>query len=170
MIYKGHLEFHCLIVDFQRFDHGLREDGGKGESLKRMYYQLILHRLCRYYGADHFCYALVDKANELTGLDDMKKGLNSECQKRYNHSGHQLRQIEFRDSKTEPMLQLNDLVLGAVCYQKNRRNEEQGIGQFKSNLAGYVLGKSGLVDFDADTSRGDPFQIWNLRSNHFKGR
>ncbi|WP_299739048.1 DUF3800 domain-containing protein [uncultured Roseobacter sp.] len=169
MASKGHLEFHCILVDFQRFDHDLREDGGKGESLKRMYYQLILHRLCRPHSDGQLLYALVDKANELDGLDELKKGLNSVCKSKYKQSGEQLRAIEFRDSKTEPLLQLNDIILGGICYQRNRRNEEQGLGQYKSNLAGYILGRFGYVDFDADTPRGQKMSIWNFSSEYLKG-
>lgn len=166
---NGHLEFHCILVDFQRFNHDLRDDGGRGESLKRMYYQLILHRLCRPHSGGQLLYALVDKANELGGLEDMKRGLNNVSKKRYGQTGEQLRVIEFRDSKAEPLLQLNDIILGGVCYQRNRRNEEQGIGQFKSNLAGYILGRFGYVNFDCNTPRGQNMSIWNFSSDHLRG-
>lgn len=166
---SGDLQFHCILVDFQRFDHDLRDDGGKGESLKRMYYQLILHRLCRPHSNGQLLYALVDKANELQGLDDLKKGLNSVCKSKYNQSGEQLRAIEFRDSKEEALLQLNDIILGGVCYQRNRRNEEQGVGQFKSNLAGYILGRFGYMDFDSDTPPGQSMSIWNFSSEYLRG-
>lgn len=165
----GHLQFHCILVDFQRFDHDLRDDGGKGESLKRMYYQLIEHRLCKTHTDGQLLYALVDKANELDGLDELKAGLNNVCKNKYGHNGEQLRAIEFRDSASEPLLQLNDIVLGAVCYQRNRRNEEAGVGQFKSNLAGYVLGRFGYLNFDGNTPKGHPMSVWNFDSKHLRG-
>lgn len=165
----GHLEFHCLLVDFQRFDHELREDGGRCESLKRMYYLLILHRLCRPHNEGQLLYALVDKANELVGLDGLKIGLNNVCKNQYGHTGNQLRAIEFRNSEKEPLLQLNDIILGAVCYQRNRRNEDAGAAQFKSNLAGYVLGRFGQLHFDDDTPRGQKMSIWNFKSQNLKG-
>lgn len=165
---KGQLEFHCILVDFQRFDHELRDDGGKGESLKRMYYQLILHRLCRPHANGQLLYALIDKANELDSLQDLKAGLNNVCKSKHGHTGEQLRAIEFRDSKAEPLLQLNDIILGGVCYQRNRRNEEKGLGQFKSNLAGYILGRFGYVDFDGNTPKGQSMSIWNFSSAYLK--
>lgn len=162
------LHFHCLIVDFQRFDHDLREDGGKAESMKRMYYQLILHRLLKKYGRSHDCYALIDKCNELDGLPNLKAGLNTAAGKFKCNSP--LKAVEFRDSEAEPLLQMNDLILGAICAHKNRRFEEIEAGQFKANLAGYVLGKCGLLHFDADTPRSrKEFSIWNLKSELMKG-
>ena len=77
LIQKRELLFHCILVDFERFDHDLRSDGGKAESMKRMYYQLILHRLLKKHGQTYDCYALIDKCNELKGLPRLQKGLNT---------------------------------------------------------------------------------------------
>jgi len=134
-----------------------------------MYYQLMLHRLGKKHGRESHCYAFPDKANELTGLDQMKKGLNSELRKRYSCNGDPIRAIEFRNSETEPLLQLNDLILGAVCYQKNRRFEADDAGQPKANLAGYVLGRAGLLNYNTDTpSTVRNFTVWNLKSRHLR--
>jgi Protein of unknown function (DUF3800) len=163
------IRFHCILVDFDRFDHQARADGSKNESLKRMYYQLILHRLCKKH-PDCNLYAFPDKANELTGLERLQKGLNSETRKRYNGTRDCLRAIEFRDSSTEVLLQLNDIVLGGVCYQKNKRFEEPDAGHPKANLAGYILGKAGLPNYELDTPLGaERFSIWNLKSTLLKG-
>ena len=134
-----------------------------------MYYQLILHRLCKSHGSTSLCYALVDKANELQGLEEFKIGLNADCRRKFKHPAGNLRAIELRDSKQEELLQLNDIVLGAICYQKNRRNEEIGMGQFKSNLAGYVLGRFGFTNYDFDSPPGSKISIWNFKSSHMKG-
>lgn len=168
LIAKRELQFHCILVDFQRFNHNLRDDGGKAESMKRMYYQLILHRLLKKHGKSYDCYALIDKCNELEGLQKLKQGLNS-ASKAYG-CDNALKIIEFRDSASEPLLQINDLILGAICAHKNRRFEEEGAGQYKANLAGYVLGKSGLVHFDGNTPASvTDFTIWNLSSSLMKG-
>ncbi|MDY7097496.1 MAG: DUF3800 domain-containing protein [Pseudomonadota bacterium] len=165
---KDDLHFHCILVDFERFDHGLRADGGKAESLKRMYYQLILHRLLKKHGKKYDCYALIDKCNELDGLPKLTQGLNSAA--RTYGCENALRAIEFRDSEAEPLLQMNDLILGAICAHRNRRFEDESAGQYKANLAGYVLGKSGLLNFDANTPvNRREFSVWNFDSKHLKG-
>lgn len=169
LIRKRELLFHCLLVDFDRFDHGLRKDGGKAESLKRMYYQLILHRLCKKHGRQYDLYAYVDKSKELEGLENMKRGLNSEADRRFK-CNKSLKAIEFRTSHDEPLLQINDLILGAICAHKNRRFDEKGAGQPKAHLAGYVLGKSGLLNYDSDTPASvNDFTIWVLKSGYLKG-
>jgi hypothetical protein len=163
------ISFHCLLVDFQRFDHGVRPDGSPQESLKRMYYQLILHRLCKKH-PNCDLYAFPDKANELQGLDRMKAGLNGDSRRRFNLQRDCLRAIEFRNSESEPLLQLNDIILGGVCYQKNKRYEEPEAGHPKANLAGYIMGMAGLSSYDYDTPRGqEKFSIWNLKSQLLKG-
>jgi hypothetical protein len=161
--------FHCLLVDFQRFDHNLRPDGSRVESLKRMYYQLILHRLCKKHRACDL-YAFPDKARELTGLEEFQRALNRDSRKRFGIDRDCMRAIEFRDSETEPLLQLNDIVLGGVCYQKNKRFEDPDAGHPKANLAGYILGKTGLPHYDLNTPWGaEKFTIWNLKSQFLRG-
>ena len=163
------LSFHCLLVDFQRFDHNLRADGSPTESLKRMYYQLILHRLCKKHPSCDL-YAFPDKARELTGLEAMKSSLNSDSRRRFKLDRDCLRTIEFRNSETESLLQLNDIILGGVCYQKNKRFEDPDAGHPKANLAGYILGLTALPHYDLDTPLGqEKFTIWNLKSSFLKG-
>jgi hypothetical protein len=167
---RGELRFHCILVDFQRFNHDLREDGGRNESLKRMYWQLLLHRLGKKHGQTCHLYAFPDKANELTGLDAMRQGLNAVLRRSHGCEGEPVKAIKFRDSETEPMLQLNDLILGGVCYQKNRRFEAEDAGQPKANLAGYILGRAGLLNYNLDTPVAvKDFTVWNLKSEHLKG-
>ena len=169
LIEQRELGFHCILVDFMRFDHDLRSDGGRGESLKRMYFQLILHRLLKKYGRQYDCYALIDKCNELDGFTRFKDVLNRKASDK-GYCDQVLRAVEFRDSEAEPLLQLNDLILGAICAHKNRRFDEPGAGQPKANLAGYVLGKTSLTSYDHDTPlASDGFSIWNLKSEHMRG-
>lgn len=170
LILADQLHFHCLLVPSQRFNHNLREDGGKSESLKRMYYQLIVHRLGKRHGKVHSLYVFPDKANELKGLEEMKRGLNSDLQRNHGCPQDCVKAIEFRESHSEPLLQLNDLILGAVVYQKNRKFDAEGAGHPKASLAGFVLGRSGLKDYETDTPReAKRFTIWNFRSPHLLG-
>lgn len=163
------ISFHCLLIDFDRFDHNLRLDGGPKESLKRMYYQLILHRLCKKH-PNCDLYAFPDKSGELDGLSHFKDVLNIASRQKFGYKRDCLKAIEFRDSEKETLLQLNDIVLGGVCYQKNKRFEAQDAGQSKANLAGYILGKSGLANYEFDTPWSQKkFTIWNLKSQYLKG-
>lgn len=118
LIHADQLHFHCLLVPSQRFNHNLRKDGGKNESLKRMYYQLIVHRLGKRHGKVHSLYVFPDKANELKGLEELKRGLNSDLSRKHGCPQDCIKAIEFRESHSEPLLQLNDLLLGAVVYQR----------------------------------------------------
>ena len=169
-IARRQLSFHCLLVDFQRFDHELRADGGRNESLKRMYFQLMLHRCGKTHGQTHRLYAFPDKANELQGLPDLKRGLNSKLRRYHGCAGEPFKTIEFRTSHEEPLLQLNDLILGGVCYQKNLRMNAKDAAQHKANLAGFILGRTGLPHYDTSTPKTvTDFTIWNLKSEHLKG-
>jgi hypothetical protein len=76
-----------------------------------------------------------DKCNELKGLPELKSALNIDMKRKFGFLSSPLKAIELRDSQDEIILQINDLILGAICYQKNRRYSEKGAGQAKANLA-----------------------------------
>jgi hypothetical protein len=170
MIEQNRMQFHCILIDFDRFNHNLRKDGGKGESIKRMYYQLILHRLGKLHGESHRLFVFPDKCNELKGLTELKSALNIDIERKFGFRPGPLKAIELRDSQDEIFLQINDLILGAICYQKNKRYSDKSAGQAKANLAGDVLGLSALEHLDQNTPlTAKNFTVWNLQSAHLKG-
>lgn len=137
-----------------------------------MYYQLILHRLGKFHGGSHRLFVFPDKCNELKGLPELKSALNIDMERKFGFRPSPLRAIELRDSQDEIILQINDLILGAICYQKNKRYLDKSAGQAKANLAGYVLGLglSTLEHLDQDTPfHVKNFTVSNLKSAHLKG-
>lgn len=100
----------------------------------------------------------------------MKRGLNSDLTKKLGCPAGALKAIDFRESHNEPLLQLNDLLLGAVCYQKNRKFEAEDAGHAKASLAGFVLGRSDLKDYEGDTPASvTGFTVWNFDSQYLLG-
>jgi hypothetical protein len=64
----------------------------------------------------------------------------------------------------DDLLQLNDVILGAVCAARNGKHLLAAGRQSKRDLAQLVLQKSGLETFDQDSRRGvSRFTVWNLK-------
>ncbi len=164
------ISFHVLFVDFQRFDHELRPDGNKNESLKRMYSQIIIHRFGKHFGSENNLYVYPDQAKELRGLDSMKAKLNDNLSSYHGIKSSPIKAIEFRNSEDHLFLQFNDIILGGLCYQRNRRHEESEAGRPKSNFAGYIHGRTGIPDLSCDTPRSKMnISVWNFDSDKLKG-
>jgi len=164
------ISFHVIFVDFQRFDHKLKEGGNKDESLKRMYSQLIIHRFGKHFGKENNLYVFPDKAKELSGLEDMKERLNDKLDRDYDIKSNPIKCIEFRDSEKSVFLQFNDIILGGLCYQRNNRHDEEGVGRYKAALSGYIHGRSGINNLEGNTPKSNmKFSVWNFSSDKLKG-
>jgi hypothetical protein len=75
-----------------------------------------------------------------------------------------IKQILPRDSKSDDLLQLNDVILGAVCAARNGRHLLAGGRESKAALARTVLERSGLETFERDSPRSvKRFSVWNLQ-------
>jgi hypothetical protein len=72
--------------------------------------------------------------------------------------------IEPADSKQCDILQLNDVILGAVCAARNDRHLLESGRVSKREIAEPVLEKSGLSSFAMDTPKPmNRFTIWNMK-------
>lgn len=71
-------------------------------------------------------------------------------------------QLVSKDSKTDDILQMNDLILGAVCAVRNGRHLLAEGRASKRAIAELVLAKSGLSSFDRDSPKTvHRFTVWN---------
>jgi hypothetical protein len=113
------LHFHSLIVPYCRFDHKAINNNDKNLGLHKMQYQLILHRVCRNCGApgnELFIYP--DLSTKPFGGPDARRMLNLGVRKHYGIAHNPVREIEPLDSAECNFLQINDVILGAVCAHR----------------------------------------------------
>jgi len=73
------------------------------------------------------------------------------------------RRLQFRDSKKTPLLQLADILSGALAYHLNGHRHEQDASPAKVELSDYVLRSARIADVFRDTSMGGKFTIWHRR-------
>ena len=155
---SGQFHFHSLIVPFSDFDHGLRGDKGKSNSVTRMYYQLSLHRPVRYYGEHCAIHIKPDKSDDYLGFGGYIDALNNDAKKKYGIKTRPVREITFPCSKLSAIHQMNDLIIGALAHTKNERHLVDGASGHKCDLAEYVHQKiKGLKN-------KKNFTIWNFNS------
>lgn len=162
---KGLVSFHGATFDNHKWKHSLYNDGDRDLGLSKNYYQLILHRFIRFYGEQASLYICLDRRFSSTKLPDLQRILNSGAKKDYGLSFGPVRTLEAKDSKKDDMLQINDVILGAVSSVKNGRHEDLATRSSKAELAKLVLQNSGLGSFDKDSPpQATSFTIWNRRA------
>jgi hypothetical protein len=73
------------------------------------------------------------------------------------------RSIEPKNSKDSELMQINDIVLGAIGFQKNCYELKPDTRQSKKELAAFIAGKAGIANLKDSTDwRSKRFTIWNF--------
>lgn len=158
------IQFHCIIFDSHQWNHGRYNDGDRDKGISKLYYQLLLHKLVKQCGPAGTCYARLDHRNSSTSLEELRKMINATAARDHNLADSPLKQLVSVDSKDCDILQLNDVVLGAVAAARNGKHLLATTRQSKARIASRVLEHCGVANFDADTPRAiKRFTVWNMR-------
>ncbi len=164
----NYMHFNNLVFDSHQWNHTKYNNGERDVGLSKLYYQLLLHKFVKLYGAKGSLYVRLDHRNSQTPLEDIRRMLNRTAARDHNITTNPVKQLVSEDSKKCDLLQLNDLILGAVCAARNGRHLLAEGRQSKRELAHKILDKSGLTTFDVDSPHNvTRFTVWNMR---FRGR
>ena len=83
--------------------------------------------------------------------------------KKYYNIQSPFRAIEPRNSKEANLLQMTDVILGAIGFHKNRFDKIIGCSPAKEELALYIAKKVGIARLGSNTRYGEvDFKIWNF--------
>lgn len=142
LVENGLAHFHIRFAPFNEYDHKKSGPAGRTDTVSKMYYQLLLHRPVYYYGSKAALFVYPDAGDCTAYLPRMRNQL---CAGGYNSMKSKpncVREIVPRNSRTEPLLQLLDVTLGALTAIRN----ERATGDVKAELASYILDKSPITD------------------------
>lgn len=159
--------FRCLIVDNHNVNHKKFNQGNKEVGFYKFYYQLLLHcfgkKNCSNKKKERLI-VILDQRDSKYKLDDMKYMLNNGINKKYGINYSPFVSIEPRDSKKSNILQINDIILGAIGFQKNGYHLLANSKQSKVKLAEYIAEQAGLKSLLNDTTLANKrFTIWNFK-------
>ncbi len=166
---KDQLHFHSLILDSHQFDHRKFNQGDKELGYYKFLYQLLLHCFGRAYHKNKkgdYCLFIVhpDQRTSSYSLEALRNILNWGMAKKFDAQGEIFKSIEPQDSKQADIAQLNDIIIGAIGFQKNGGDLIAGTRKAKINLAEYIAKQAGLKSLKNNTAYGrNRFKIWNFR-------
>ena len=119
------LRFRCIVVDRSRLDHKRFNKGSAELGFYKLYYQMLVHWLERENAYRLYLDWQQNAASHR--FVDLKEILAREL------SGHaDILSLEPVTSHDQPMIQLADLLIGAVGYQWNGRDQVAGASQTKA--------------------------------------
>lgn len=115
------IQFHSIVFDSHQWNHQKYNDGEGDTGLSKLYYQLILHKFMKRCGPHGTLYVCMDHRNSKTSLEDLRRMLNSACERDHGLRAP-LKQLVSKHSHDDDLLQLNDVILGAVCAVRNGKH------------------------------------------------
>lgn len=156
--------FHSVIFDSHQWKHKKYNQGDSDIGLSKLYYQVIHHKVCKSCAPIGSIYVRLDQRNSSTSLNDLRDMLNAASSRDHGIATRPIKAVESCDSKACDILQLNDVILGAVCAARNGKHILETTRASKKEIAALVLEKSGLTTFDRDSPRHvQRFTVWNFR-------
>lgn len=156
--------FHIRFAPFKEYDHSLSGERKRAGTVGKMHYELLLHRPVWYYGQHHKLSVYPDNGDCTELLPRMKGSLNRKAKARFTFKQDCIDSIECRDSKSEPMLQLLDVTLGALTAYRNGRHEDPKTSETKRELAIYAFQRTGFESLSDSTPRHhSKLNVWNVK-------
>lgn len=161
---KSEAHFHCLTVDTRTFNHHAFNQGNAEIGFNKLIYQLLLHRFGARYGENFKIYVYLDKRNTSQQPDSLRPMLNSALKRDKNIVTYPFKRLTFQDSKASDIIQLNDLLIGAIGFRKNGHHLAENCSQHKLQLAQHIVRQAVEIQRPIRlNSRGaDKFSVWNF--------
>src|SRR5208282_4360992 len=157
----GQVCFHCMIVDKHILDFQTHHAGDRDRAFSVLYYNLLLHAFARRYGFNYKLRAYLDYNDSKTSQDKLKEILNWGFDARYRPFTHPFDKLHRVDSKKFDLIQVADVILGAIGWHKNDRHKKTESSRPKSALADHIAALAGRETLATETPFEQcDFTIW----------
>jgi hypothetical protein len=154
------LDFHCLVVDTTRLDHKRFNEGSREVGFNKEIFQ-IAAKFGRLYRCLFHIYLDRRTTNQLP--EKLRTMLNFDARKKGDKRDWPFRRLQFRDPENTLLLQLADILIGAVAFTLNGHHLLPGASPAKRELAAYILMTAGITDVHRDTKVSGKFTIWHRK-------
>lgn len=158
--------FKALIIDRQKLNHKQFNQNNKEVGFYKFYYQLILNMFVKDNLESNTKYIIhLDKRKTSYKLEDLKFYLNMGFSSKFktNIIEYPFRSVEVLDSKKSEILQINDLLIGAIGYYKNEYHLKKSYKISKYSLIKFIQNEKDIVNLGNNTKWNvRDFHIWNI--------
>lgn len=162
LVNKRKAAFHVMIVPFKGHNHKAIAGENRDTSINRMYYQLFLHRLGRFYGQKRAIHIRLDAGNDCKDICQMRNQLCADAYRTYRTRPNCIRTIEPIRSENSGLIQLSDVVLGGIAAKAYNLQHTSP----KGGLATFILQASGRHTWNVDTPASARFlTVWHHRKS-----
>jgi Protein of unknown function (DUF3800) len=151
-------DYHSIVVDTSKVKHNIYNQGNREIGFNKEIYQLAM-KCGRLYNTLFHVYP--DYRNTNQRPEDLRLILNRGIRKSGDKRDWPYRRVQFRDSKKTILLQLTDLLSGALTYHLNGHRNDYGASPAKCVLSDHILASAGIKDVFRSTPIRGRFTVWH---------
>lgn len=165
-------ECHALIVDTTLLDHDHFNQGDDELGFNKFMFQLLYHRVGKRFGVNERITVDLDARNTNRDVAELQMCLNRKVAKEFGMPGHwPFSRVAHRDSKGSRLIQIADLLSGAVAWHMNAHDAAPNASEAKTALALHIAKRIGLRRLGRTSPYGEArLSMWNLKLSSRKSR
>jgi hypothetical protein len=159
------LHFKSVVFDTSQIDYKKHHNSDEELGFYKFYYQFLLHKFAPYAESDahRLLVCLDQKATAPERLSTLKNVLNAGIRKKHGRTTDVVKAVEARVSHECNLIQIADVLMGAIAYHSNGCHREKIASPHRCALAEYIAKKAKLTNLAQATLRGrKDFEIWRF--------
>jgi len=156
-------EFHALVIDNHELDHRGYNNGDADLGFNKFLFSLLHYRVGRRFGGEERIVVDLDARNTSRHPNELQRVLNS-AMGRYlgDYRIAPFARVAHRDSRNTRLLQLADLLAGAVAWHKNDHDARPDASPAKMALANHIASRVGLNRISFNSPKSETrLSVWN---------
>lgn len=159
---KDMICFRAMVLSTNDIDYSRYHGGDRELGFYKFYYFFLLHSFCRQArnDADRFVIYLDERSTSYR-LGTLRLVLNRGIRKAFSSEQDQVASVQAASSHDHGLMQLADILMGAVGYHANGMHELPGASPAKRELARHIAERAELPHLATQTQIGKwDFGIW----------
>lgn len=163
---ENHWHFKSVVFDTSQINYATHHEGDEELGFYKFYYHFLLHKFAPYAkNDDHRLWVYIDqKSTTKERLGALKDALNNGIRKKFSRSVSVIRAVEPRVSHECNLIQLADVLMGAIAYHCNGCHKADNAAQHRCKMVEHIATRAKLRNLAQSTPRGkSDFEIWRFK-------
>lgn len=156
--------FQCLVVDQHKLQTRHFHNGDSDMCFYKLLYQLLVKRIGEMADAHEQVHVVLDnRSTRRYDLNDLRIVLRNGLRKNLGWAAPNVTSVVYRDSKSEPLIQVTDFLTGAVGYHRNGHHLSANRAAAKWLASEWLARKVGIPTLAKEQHISPKFGIWTFR-------
>lgn len=159
---KNYVQYYALVIDTHKADHKRFNDGDKEIGFSK-YLFTLLYKFARIWKPEMRLYVFLDDRTTKHTPEATRRMLNAKARKEKGIAYDLFRDVRFCQSEESRLIQMTDVMTGAVAFETNGHHLAENAAQHKIQLMRLITRRAGLQTLAKPSPyKHQGFDIWHL--------